>query len=322
MRAITQDRYGPPEVLHPADIPEPVPGDDEVLVRVHAAGLGAEVWHLTTGLPYPVRLMTGTRSPKQPVPGIDFAGVVEAVGPAVTGIEPGEEVYGIGSGTFAEHTVAKAAKIARKPANLTFEQAAVVPVSGMTALQTIRDTAKIKPGQRVLVIGAGGGVGTFAVQIAKAAGAEVTGVCSKTKTDTVTEIGADHVIDYTRTEPTDRPERYDAIIDTAGHRPLHRLRRILAERGTLVIVGSETPGNWLGGLDRQMRAALVSPFTRQSLTTQIGSERAAHLEHLARMLTDGTLTPVIGRTHPLTEVPEALRHFHEGHALGKTAITI
>ncbi|GAB3658742.1 NAD(P)-dependent alcohol dehydrogenase [Glycomyces tarimensis] len=321
MRAIVHYRYGPPEVLHRADIAPPVPGADDVLVRVHTAGLGAEIWHLTTGLPYLVRAGTGLRRPARPVPGRDLAGVVASIGADVTGFTAGDEVFGVGVGSFAEYCLASPRTLARKPPGVDFARAAVAPVSGVAALKAVRDTAAVQPGQHVMVIGAGGGVGTFAVQIAKALGAEVTGVCSGAKADAVTAIGADHVIDYTRGEP-DGATRYDAIIDTAGHRSIRRLSRLLTARGTLVAVGSEAPGKWLGGLDRLVRARAASAFSRRTLTGMLSTENRADLESLADMLADGALSPVIGRTHPLDEVPDALRNLREGRALGKTAITV
>jgi len=241
MQAIVQDTYGSTDVLELRNIDRPVIAADEVLVRVHAAGVDRGVWHLMTGLPYPVRLAGyGVRAPKTAVPGMDVAGVVEAVGAGVTRFRPGDEVFGIGMGTYAELTRAREDKLATKPPHLGFEQAAVVPISGLTALQGLRDHGRVATGQRVLVIGASGGVGTFAVQLANAYGAEVTGVCSTTKVDLVRSLGADHVIDYTRDDITERGQRYDVILDTGGNRSLSSLRRILAPSGTLVIVGAET----------------------------------------------------------------------------------
>ena len=245
-------------------------GDDEVLVRVHAAGVDQGVWHVMAGLPYPIRLAGyGIRAPKNPVPGADLAGVVEAVGKDVTRFQPGDEVFGIGKGSFAEYARAREDKLAPKPANLSFEQAAAVAISGLTALQGLRDHGNVRPGQKVLIIGASGGVGTYAVQMAKAFGAEVTGVCSTAKVDLVRSIGADHVIDYTREDFAEGKQRYDVILDIGGNSSLSRLRRALTPKGTLVIVGGETGGRWLGGFDRQLRARLLSPFVGQTLTTFI-----------------------------------------------------
>jgi NADPH:quinone reductase-like Zn-dependent oxidoreductase len=324
MKAVVQDTYGPADVLELREIDQPVVGDDEVLVRVHAAGVDPGVWHLMTGLPYLVRVMGyGLRKPKVGVRGRDVAGRVEAVGTNVSQVQPGEEVFGICEGSFAEYACARPGKLAPKPANLPFEQAADMPISGLTALQALRDTGKIQPGQQVLVIGAAGGVGTFAVQLAKALGAEVTGVCSTTKVDLVRSIGADHVVDYTREDFADGARHWDLIVDTAGRRSLSQLRRALTRRGTLVIVGGEGGGRWLGGFDRQiLRAPLRSALVRQRLRPFISKERRADLVVLKGLIEDGKVTPVIDRTYPLSEVPEAIRHLEEGHARGKVVITV
>ncbi len=323
MKAIVQERYGSPDVLELKDLDTPVAGPGEVLVRVHAAGVDAGVWHLMAGRPYLVRVMGfGLRRPKVPVRGTDVAGRVEAVGDDVTRLQSGDEVFGSGDGTFAEYACAREDRLARKPADLTFEQAAAIPASALTALQAVRDVGRVEPGQSVLVIGAGGGVGTFAVQIAKAFGAEVTGVCSTAKTDLVRSIGADHVIDYTREDLDDGRQRYDVIIDTAGNRPLSRLRRVLTPRGTLVIVGGEGGGRWLGGSDRQLRALALSPFVRQRLRSFIAKEKAEDLDALRVLIETGKVTPVIDRTYPLSAAPDAIRHLHEGRARGKVVITV
>ncbi len=323
MKAIVQDEYGEAdEVLRLERIDRPEIGDEEVLVRVHAAGVDRGVWHLVTGLPYPIRIAGyGLRAPKTRVRGREVAGCVEAVGKDVTTLQPGDEVFGIGEGSFAEYARAEQDKLAPKPANLTFEQAAAVPVSGPTALQGLRDRGRVQPGQKVLVIGASGGVGTFAVQIAKAFGAEVTGVSSTTKVDMVRSLGADHVIDYTRNDITDGAQRYDVILDT-GDRSLTHLRRALTPRGTLVIVGSETGGRWLGGIDRQLRAIVLSPFVGQKLGTFVNSENAEDLTALKELIESGQVTPAIDRTYPLSETPAAIRYMQEGHARGKVVITI
>ena len=248
MKAIVRDIYGPPDVLELRDIDKPEVADDEVLVSVRAAGVGRDVWHVMTGLPYPIRLAGfGFRAPKNPVIGSDVAGVVEEVGKNVTRFQPGDEVFGIGKGAYAEYVCAREDKLAPKPANLTFEQAAVVAISGSTALQALRDHGRVEPGQEVLIIGASGGVGTYAVQLAKAFGAQVTGVCSTTKVEMVRSIGADHVIDYTRDDFAGGDQRYDLILDIGGNSSLARLRRALTPRGTLVITGGETDGRLLGG---------------------------------------------------------------------------
>ena len=298
-------------------------GDDEVLVRVRAAGVDQGVWHLMTGVPYPIRLAGyGLRAPKTPVPGSEVAGVVEAVGGDVTRFRPGDEVFGIGRGTFAEYARAPENKLAPKPANLGFEQAAAVGVSGLTALQGVRDHGKVLPGQRLLIIGASGGVGTYAVQLAKAFGAEVTGVCSTTKVDMVRSIGADHVVDYTREDFAEAERRYDVILDTGGNAPLSRLRRALTPKGTLVIVGGETDGRLLGGSDRQLRALVLSPFVSQKLGTFVCRENHEDLIVLKELIEAGKVTPVIDRTYPLSEVPEAIRYMRDGQARGKVVITL
>src|SRR5215218_2140749 len=323
MKAIVQDKYGPPDVLELRDIDRPEIGDEEVLVRVHAAGVDRGVWHVMTGLPYPIRLAGyGLRAPKYPVLGMDLAGVVESVGNNVTRFQPGDEVFGIGKGSFAEYVCAREDKLAPRPANLTFEQAAVVAISGLTALQGLRDHGRIEPEQEVLVIGASGGVGTYAVQIAKAFGAHVTGVCSTKKVDMVRSIGADHVIDYTREDFAEGDQRYDLILDIGGNSSLARLRRALAPRGTLVIVGGETDGRWLGGTDRQIRALVLSPFVSQKLGTFVNKENHEDMLVLKELIESGKVTPVIDRTYPLSQVPEAIRYLEEGHARGKVVITV
>src|SRR2546421_611984 len=323
MKAIVQDTYGSPDVLELREIDKPVAADDEVLVRVHAAGVDQGVWQLMAGMPYLVRIAgVGLRAPKNPVRGYDVAGRVEAVGENVTRFQQGDEVFGTCRGSFAEYARARADRLAPKPTNLSFEQAAAAPISGYAALQAIRDQGKVRSGQRVLIIGAGGGVGTFAVQLAKAYGAEVTGVCSTTKTELVRSIGADHVIDYTREDFADGGNRYDVILDIAGNRSLSHLRRALAPEGTLVIVGGEGGGRWLGGIDRQLRAHMLSPFVRQKLGTWISTDRKEDLEELHELLEAGKGTPVIDRTFPLSEVPEAIRYLRNGHARGKVVITV
>lgn len=321
MKAVMQDAYGPPEVLRLRETDPPVIGDDELLIRVRAAGLDPGVWHLTTGLPYAGRLAFGLLGPKNPVRGLDLAGEVSAVGRHVTGFRPGDAVFGIGDGTFAEYARSRPDRLAPVPANLTLEQAAAVPVSGVTALRALRDSGRVTAGQRVLIIGAGGGVGTYAVQLAKAFGAWVTGVCSGAKAELVRSIGADEVIDYTREDVTDRPDRYDLVLDIAGNRTLARLRRILTPWGTLVLVGGEGGGRWLGGMDRLLRAGLLAPFTRQRLTGLLAVVRAPDLQILRGLIEAGQVTPIIDRTYPLAEVPTAIRYLAEGRARGKVVIT-
>jgi NADPH:quinone reductase-like Zn-dependent oxidoreductase len=323
MNAIVQDIYGSSDVLELRDIDRPVAGDGDVLVRVHAAGVDRGVWHLMTGLPYLVRILGyGLRTPKTRVRGTDVAGRVESVGKDVTQFQPGDQVFGICDGSFAEYACAREDKFVRKPANLTFEQAAAVPTSALTALQGLRDAGKLEPGQKVLIIGASGGVGTFAVQIAKALGAEVTGVCSTTKTDLVRSIGADRAIDYTREDFGDGRRHYDVILDIAGNRSLSHLRRALTPQGTLVIVGGEGGGRWLGGMDRQLRALMLSPFVRQTLRSLFSMPRKEDLQFVKELVDAGKVTPVIDRTYPLREVPEAIRYLTAGHARGKVVITM
>jgi NADPH:quinone reductase-like Zn-dependent oxidoreductase len=322
MRAIVQDRYGSAEVLRPARIGRPVIADNEVLIRVHAAGLDRGTWHLMTGTPYLMRVMGfGFRRPKNRVPGLDVAGTVVAVGPAVTRFAVGDEVFGVSRGSFAEYAAAREDKLAHKPANASFEQAAVVGISGGTALQALT-AGRVQPGQRVLIIGASGGVGSYAVQLAKTAGAEVTGVASTGKLDLVRGLGAHRVVDYTRDDFADGVHQYDLIIDIGGNSPLSRLRRALAPTGTAVIVGGESKGNLTGGIDRQLRAMLLTPFIGQRLTGLAAKERASDLEVLADHITAGTVTPSIDRTYQLDRMPEAMRHLEAGSVRGKIAITI
>ena len=322
MQAVVQDRYGSADVLRLALIARPEVADDEVLLRVHAAGLDRGSWHLMTGRPYLLRLGFGLRRPKNPVLGVDVAGTVVAVGSAVTRFSAGDEVFGFGKGSFAEYTVAREDRLARKPKNASFEQAAVVPVSAATALQALRDVGRVEQGQSVLILGASGGVGTYAIQLAKAFGAEVTGVCSTTKLDLVRSLGADHVIDYTRDDFAAGTHHYDLILDIAGNPTLSRLRRALAPTGTAVIVGGEEGGDFSGGMNRPLRAVALSPLVRQRLTMFIAKERSSDLERLTDLIEAGTVTPSIDRTYPLEQAPEAMRHLAAGKAQGKVAITI
>jgi len=322
MQAIVQDTYGPTEVLELREVERPRIGPGEVLVRVHAAGVDRGVWHLMTGLPYPVRLAYGLRVPKSPTPGMDLAGVVVAVGAGVTRFGPGDEVFGIGVGTFAEYARASEAKLVAKPEGLSFEQAAVVAISGATALQAVRDHGRVRPGQQVLVTGASGGVGSYAVQIAKVYGAEVTGVASSAKLDLVRSLGADHVLDYTREDFADGARRYDVVIDIGGNSSLRRLRRALTPSGTAVITGGETGGRWLGGYDRQLRGAVLSPFVGQRFTTFVNTEALEQLEALAGLLEAGQVVPAVDRSFPLAEAAKAIRYVQEGHARGKVVLTV
>ena len=325
MKAIIQDTYGSADVLKFADIDRPVPKHNEVLIRVHAAGMHRGDWHVMTGLPYLIRLVVptlGLRRPKIRVRGMDVAGTVEAVGERVTRFQPGDKVFGCCNGAFAEYASAPEDQLAPKPADLTFEQAAAVPTSAFAALQGLRDQGQVQPGQHVLVIGAAGGVGVFAVQLAKAFRAQVTGVASTTQLELVRSIGADDVIDYTLQDVTDGSRRWDLILDTAGHRSLSHLRRALTPTGTLVIVGSEGRGRWLGGFDRSLRAPLLSRFVGQRLRMLASKPRQDDLQTLRELLEAGKLTPVLDRTYPLGEVPEAIRQLEQGHARGKVVITV
>ena len=323
MKAIVADGYGSADVLAFRDVEAPRIGDDEVLVRVHAAGCGPDVWHLMTGQPYFVRLMPGFYKWKNAARGRDAAGTVEAVGANVTRLRPGDDVMGIAEGSFAELAPARADKLVPKPARLSFEEAAAAPISGLTALQTIRDIAKVRPGQRVLVIGAGGGVGTLTVQIAKAFGAEVTGVCRASKADLVRSIGADDVIDYERDDFTDGTRRWDVIVDTAGRRPLRTLRRALTPKGTVAIVGGEGGGRWTGGfLGMMLRAPILSLFTAQRFRPVVSKEKLEDLQALAELVEAGSVTPVVGKTYPLVDAPEAVRELERGHARGKIVVTV
>jgi NADPH:quinone reductase-like Zn-dependent oxidoreductase len=321
MKAILQDTYGPPEVLHLGDAEEPAAGPSEVLVRVHAAGVDRGTAHLMRGEPYLLRVLGfGFRGPKNPVLGRDVAGTVVHVGSDVTEFEVGDEVFGIAEGSFAELARARADKLVRKVDRLTFEQAAVVPVSATTAMQGLRDVGHLKEGQRVLIIGASGGVGTFAVQLAKALGARVTGVCSTAKVDLVRSLGADEVIDYTQEDFAEGTTRFDLIFDIGGNSRISRLRRALTPKGTLVIVGGEG-GKWTG-VGRQLRAVALSPLVPQRLTMFVNKERRGDLDAVRQLIESGHVTPIIDRSYPLAEVPDALRRLESGQTRGKIAISI
>ncbi|MCW2798341.1 NAD(P)-dependent alcohol dehydrogenase [Nocardioides sp.] len=321
MRAIVQDTYGSADQLRLGRIARPEIADDEVLVRVHAAGLDRGTWHLMTGRPYVMRLFMGMRGPRQPVIGIDVAGTVVALGSAVRRFSPGDEVFGIARGSFAEYAAAREDKLARKPAELTWEQAAVVPVSALTAVQALTDVGHVEAGHQVLVIGASGGVGSYAVQLAKAFGAEVTGVCSRAKLDLVRSLGADHVIDYTQEDFAAGTRRYDLILDIGGNPSLSRLRRALTPRGTAVIVGGENGGQ-LTGMSRQLRALALSPFLRQRLTMFVCKQTAADLERLTELIVTGKVTPSIDRVASLEQVPDAMRDLDAGKVRGKIAVNV
>jgi len=322
MKAVVQDRFGSADVLEFREVPDPVPGDDEVLIQVRAAGCGPDVWHLMTGKPYFARIMPEFRKMWPRPRGRDAAGVVQAVGADVTDLRPGDEVLGVVEGSFADLAVGKHTKLVRKPTRLSFEEAAAVPISGLTALQALRDVARLQPGQSVLVIGAGGGVGSLTIQIAKAMGASrVTGVCSSGKAELVRSIGADDTIDYTREDMTDGSRRCDVIVDTAGRRPLRRLRRALASRGTLAIVGGDGGGNWTGGFFRQiLRAPLLSLVSAQRLRPVITREEQAGLLELVDLVESEKVTPIVDRAFALPDAAEAIRYLEEGHPAGKVIV--
>ncbi len=320
-RAIVQYRYGSADQMQLGEMPLPPLGKDDVLVRVRAAGMDRGTWHLMTGRPYAVRLGVGLRGPRNRVPGRDLAGTVVAVGPAVTRVSVGEDVYGIGRGSFAEYTAAREDRLVRMPAGMTAEEAAVVPVSGLAALKALTDVAHLQAGQRVLITGASGGVGSFAVQIAVALGAEVTGVARTEKVGFVRGLGAHHVIDRMCEDFAVGRHRYDVILDMAGNPSLSRLRRALTPAGTAVIGGGEHGGSILG-LDRQLRALVLSPFVRQRLTMLISRESAAELERLTALIESGAVRPYVDRTFPLERVQDAMCYLEAGHVSGKLAIRI
>jgi NADPH:quinone reductase-like Zn-dependent oxidoreductase len=322
MSAVVQDRYGSADQLHLEQVARPECGADEVLLRVHAAGLDRGTWHLMTGKPYAMRLAFGARGPKHRVLGRDVAGIVAAVGSAVTGFAVGDQVFGIGRGTFAEYAVVQQDKLAAMPAGLSFEQAAVVPISAGTASQALRDIGRVSAGQHVLVLGASGGVGSYAVQIAKALGAEVTGVSSGAKLDFVRNLGADHVLDYHSQDFADGSQHYDLIIDLGGNPSVRRLRRALTRTGTAVIVGGEEGGSLTGGIGRQLRALALSAVTRQRLSMCVAKERSSDLLSLTELLEAGTLTPRVDATYSLEQVPEAMRRLEARAVRGKVAIVL
>lgn len=323
MKAIVQDVYGSPAVLQLRDIAAPGPRQGEVLIRVRAAGVDQGVWHLMTGLPYLIRLFGyGIKRPKVPVRGREVAGIVEAVGVGVTRFSAGEEVYGVCEGSFAEYVCAKEGKVARKPANLSFEEAAAAAISAVTALQAVRDAGEVTVGQKVLIIGAGGGVGSFAVQLAKAFGAEVTGVCSTGKVELVRSLGADAVIDYTQSDIAGSGVLYDVILDTAGNRPLSVLRRVLAPKGTLVIVGGEGGGKVTGGFERSLGAPFASLLSGQKFRGLVTKETYLDLEALTSLIEAGSVKPAVDKVFPLIEAPAAIRYLREGRSRGKVVVRI
>ncbi len=321
MRAITQSQYGTSDLLRLTDVPVPCPGEGQVLLRVHAAGLDRGTEHLMTGKPYAVRLAMGVRRPRNPVLGRDVAGTVAETGPGVTRFAPGDEVYGVAPGSFAQYALADVDKLATKPAALSWAEAAVVPISAGTALQAVRDAATVTSGQSLLITGASGGVGSYAVQLAVAAGAEVTAVCSLTKRAHVAALGAHHVLDYAVDDWADGTRRYDVILDIAGNPSLRRLRRALTPHGTAVFVGGEQAGS-ITGMGRQLRGTVLSPFIGPSLTILLARERGTDYEHLAVLLDAGALRPVLDRTYPLEQTVEAMRKLEGGTIRGKLAITM
>lgn len=321
MRAVVQDRYGGAEQLRVSEVADPVPGRGEVLVRVQAAGVDRGTWHLMVGLPLMIRPVLGLRGPRQPIPGRDLAGAVVALGPGVTEVAVGDLVLGTADGSFAQLAVVPVSRLARRPDGLEPVAAAALPVSGLTALHAL-DAAGVGAGDRVLVIGASGGVGTYAVQLAAARGARVTGVCGTAKADLVRGLGATEVIDHTTEQVDARGVGYDAILDIGGNRPVSVLRRVLAERGTLVLVGGEGGGRWLGGMQRQVLAALRSPFTRQRLVMLVSRERGDDMARLAEMAAVGTIRPAVERTYPLERAGEAIEHVGAGRARGKVVVVV
>jgi NADPH:quinone reductase-like Zn-dependent oxidoreductase len=322
VQAITYHRYGPPDVLELETVDLPALGDDGVLVRVRAASVNPRDWHYLRGLPYIMRPV-GLRIPKDGGLGSDMAGQVEAVGRAVTRFRPGDEVYAfVLAGGFAEYARVPEGVLGPKPANLSFEQAAAVPLAALTALQGLRDHGHVQPGQRVLIIGASGGVGTFAVQLAKLFGAEVTGVCSTRNLDLVRSLGADHVIDYTREDFAGSGRRYDLVLQLAGTRSPAAIRRTLTPKGRLILSSGESSGRWVGPMDRIVKAAALSPFVPQTLAPFEAKQSRDDLQVLKDLIEAGKLTPVIDRTYPLRETPEALRYLEKGHARGKVVITV
>jgi NADPH:quinone reductase-like Zn-dependent oxidoreductase len=324
MKAIVQDRFGPPDVWRLENVERPDIGPGDVLVRVHAAALNPYDWHMLRGDPYVARLMggVGLTRPKSRIAGMDTAGVVEAVGASVRDLRPGDEVFGLCPGAFAEYASGAANKLAPKPASLSFEQAAAMPMAGTTALRAIRDVGAVRAGQRVLINGAGGGVGHFAVQIAAALGAHVTGVCSSANVGLVRSLGAEHVVDYTSDDFTETTDRYDVVLDNVGNQPLSRVRRVLTPTGTLALNAGGSPGHVFGAIGGFAKAAALNTFVKQQLRPVPTRESRDDLRALAALVDDGRLAPVVDRTYPLADVADGLRHVERGHARGKSIVTV
>ena len=321
MKAWVYRCYGGPEVLQYEDLTKPVPADDEVLVKVRAASVNPLDWHYLRGKPYLMRMDVGLGVPKDIGMGVDFAGVVESTGKSVTHFKAGDEVFGAGDGAFGEYVkVREIRNIAIKPANLSFAQASAVPVAAITALQALRDIGKLKAGQKVLINGASGGVGTFAVQIAKSMGAEVTGVCSGRNVEMVRSLGADHVVDYTKEDFTKGAQKYDVIVDTVGNRPLSEYREALVDKGIFVIVGGSSENRWLGPFTEVIKAKLYSPFVSQSFEFFLARITPEDLATLSGLMTAGKLTPVIDRSFKIGDLPEAIRYVEAGHTRGKVVV--
>ena len=320
MKAIVYYKYGSPDVAKLEEIDKPTVGDDEVLVSVRAASVNPYDWHLLTGKPYLVRMLAGLRKPKDKRLGADFSGHVVAVGKNRTDLQPGDEVFGLGDGAFSEYVIARRS-VGKKPANVTFAQAAAVPMAALTALQGLRDKGQIRAGHKVLIVGAGGGIGTFAVQIAKSFGAEVTGVCSTSKVDLVRSLGADHVIDYTKEDYTRNGRAYDLILDMVGTHSYGEREQSLAPNGILVEVGAPMDAVGISLVSGSMAMKLAARGEKK-MTRMVAKGNAADFATLAEMLETGKIKPVIGRTYPLSETPEAIAHVLEGHSEGKTVITI
>ncbi len=321
MKAIVYCDYGPPEVLKLVDIAKPVPNDNQVLIKVRAASVNPYDWHFLRGEPYVMRMTAGLRKPKSSRIGVDFSGVIEAVGKNTTQFKPGDEVFGGKTGAFAEYIVTTEKYLIPKPSNLSFNQAAAVQIAGMTALQGLRDSGKLQPGQKVLINGASGGVGTFAVQIGKSLGAHVTGVCSTRNVEMVRSLGADHVIDYTKEDFTKGAERYDVMLDLVGNHGLLACRRVLTPDGRYVMIGGKK-GKWLAPMDTVLRALLLSPFVKQEMGFMISKANRDDQLHLRDLMQSGKLTPVIDRTFKLSEVPEAVAYVETGRARGKVVIVV